>query len=207
MKPRDLINSLIQEYLIEELTSIDFSFKSRTTEFVRKRGDFTQFLYFALSKWNESDKIVDFWTIWTVESKFYLKWHLSNWHSEPLNHIVASSYGQHLPNWDKSIDNGNQYELMNVELKKAFLNLKDNIIKVGIPFLNANSDWINIANKIVEEKRYGFFDKASDYYRISNYDNKADEILKIAINYFEKHNEKNEFDQQLKSLRMRLTNN
>lgn len=207
MTPRELINKLIKEFLVDDLSSMNFDFKERTTEFVRKSDDFTQFIYFALSKWNTSDSIVDFWTIWTVESKYYKKWYLNKWHVEPMNNIIGSSYGQDLPGWDTTIDKGYRYELMNVDHKKAMINLQNNIKKIGIPFLESNSDWILAADNIVADKAYGFYHKASDFYRIANNDLKADETLNLAFDYFVGLNDSEKYKDQIELIEMKLKNN
>lgn len=184
LKPGDRIRKLVEEYVEPELSKIGFKLLKSKLTFKRKVGEFTQEIYFAKNQRNFGDTVVSFWTILSVESNFYVKWHEDTYGFKPMNEFICSWYDSHIETWNSEFWNGEQYDLTEFDNDKLMVDLTKNILNIGIPLLNKVSDWESAADYQMSNQRFGFISKIFDFYVLADKKEKAIESLKMAEEYF-----------------------
>lgn len=184
LKPGDRIRRLIEEFVAPEISKIGFKLLKSELTFKRKVGDFTQEIYFAKNRRNFGSIVVSFWTILSVKSNFYTKWHEKTYGFKPMNNFVGSSYDSHLNKWNADYWDGYQYDLTKFDTIELMNDLTKNILTVGIPYLNKISDWESAADYFFNEEIWMHAAKIFDFYIIANQPNKAVETQKIIESYF-----------------------
>jgi hypothetical protein len=184
LKPGDRIRKLIEEFVEPELKPLGFKLLKSELTFKRKIGDFTQEIYFAKNQRNFGKTIVCFWTILSVKSNFYVKWHEKTYGFKPMNEFVQSWYDNHIKNWSSDFWNGGQYDLTEFDNVKLMNDLTKNILTVGIPLLDKVSDWEGGADDLMERQRFGFVSKIFDFYILAGKKEKAIESLNEIEKYF-----------------------
>jgi hypothetical protein len=184
LKPGERIRKLIEEFVQPELTSLGFKLLKSKLTFKRKIGDFTQEIYFAKNQRNFGNTIVCFWTILSVKSNYYVKWHKKTYGFKPMNEFVESWYDNHIKTWNIDYWNGGQYDLTEFDNVKLMNDLTKNILTIGVPLLDKVSEWESAADNLMERQRFGFISKIFDFYILAGKEKKAIESLKIAEDYF-----------------------
>ena len=184
LKPGERIRKLIEEFVQPELTQLGFKLLKSELTFKRKIGDFTQEIYFAKNQRNFGNTIVCFWSILSVKSNYYVKWHEKTYGFKPMNEFVASWYDNHIKNWNTDYWNDGQYDLTKFDNVKLMSDLTKNILTIGIPLLDKVSGWESAADNLMERQRFGFISKIFDFYILARKENKAIECLKIVEDYF-----------------------
>ncbi|MFC4721771.1 hypothetical protein ACFO5O_05540 [Geojedonia litorea] len=184
LKPGDRIRKLVEEFVQPELTSLGFKLLKSELTFKRKIGDFTQEIYFAKNQRNFGNTIVCFWTILSVKSNYYVKWHEKKYGFKPMNEFVESWYDNHIKTWNTDFWNGGHYDLTEFDNVKLMNDLTKNILTIGLPLLDKVSDWEGAADSLMERQRFGFISKIFDFYILAGKEEKAIESLKTAEDYF-----------------------
>jgi len=184
LKPGDRIRKLIEEFVQPGLMPLGFKLLTSELTFKRKIGNFTQEIYFAKNQRNFGNTIVCFWTILSVKSNYYVKWHEKTYGLKPMNEFVESWYDNHIKNWNSEYWNSGQYDLTEFDNVKLMNDLTKNILTIGIPLLDKVSDWENAADDLMERQRFGFISKIFDFYILAGKKKKAIESLKIVEEYF-----------------------
>ncbi len=208
MKPRELITENILEHLSEPLLETGFRFLKSSLSFKRKTGDFEQKIHFQLNRHNQENVNAEFWTLLGVESKAYSKWYEKEYRKKPVNYSMGGVSCWNIPNWKKAvIDNEEQlhFEIINVKYRaNVMTTLKENLLTVGIPYLNNLSSWEKSANRIIEEEHGGRHSVACDFFLIENNKDKALWALEKGLEYWIKYpnasfsNDKEEINLRLK---------
>lgn len=184
LKPGDRIRKLIEEYVEPEMSKHGFKLLKSELTFKRKINDFTQEIYFAKNQRNFGSSIVKFWTIISVKSNFYVKWHEKTFGFKPMNEFVNSWYDSHISSWSSKYRNGGHYDLAKYDNIKLMNELNRNILEIGVPMLNEVSDWEQAANNLMTNKQYGFISKVFDFYLLAGKKNKAIESISLVEEYF-----------------------
>lgn len=184
LPPCDRIRKLIEEFVEPELAKLGFKLLKSELTFKRKVGEFTQEIYFAKNQRNSGNTVVSFWTILSVKSNFYVKWHEKTYGFKPMNEFVDSWYDNHIKTWNTEYWNGGQYDLTTFDNVKLMTDLTKNILNIGIPILNKISDWESAADYLFKEERWMHAAKIFDFYIISNQRNKAIESQNTIEKYF-----------------------
>jgi len=184
LKPGDRIRKLIEEFVEPELTKLGFKLLKSELTFKRKVGDFTQEIYFAKNQRNFGNTVVSFWTILSVKSNFYVKWHEKTYGFKPMNEFINSWYDNQIKTWNSEFWNGGHYDLTEFDNIKLMTDLTKNILSIGIPLLNQVSDWEGGADYQMRNERYGFISKIFDFYVLADKKEKAIESIQIAEDYF-----------------------
>ncbi|WP_139181065.1 hypothetical protein [Winogradskyella thalassocola] len=184
LKPGDRIRKLVEEFVQPELTSLGFKLLKSELTFKRKIGDFTQEIYFAKNQRNFGNTIVCFWTILSVKSNYYVKWHEKKYGFKPMNEFVESWYDNHIKTWNTDFWNAGHYDLTEFDNIKLMNDLTKNILTIGLPILDKVSDWEGAADSLMERQRFGFISKIFDFYILAGKEEKAIESLKTAEDYF-----------------------
>ena len=184
LKPGDRIRKLVEEYVEPELSAIGFKLLKSELTFKRKIGNFTQEIYFAKNQRNFGNTVVSFWTILSVKSNFYVKWHEKTYGFKPMNEFIDSWYDNHIKTWNSEYWNGGQYDLTKFDNVKLMNDLTKNILNIGIPLLNEASDWETAADYQVRNQKFGFISKIFDFYVIADKKQKAIEALQFAEDFF-----------------------
>tara|TARA_R110002167_G_scaffold7267_1_gene34182 strand:+ start:219 stop:881 length:663 start_codon:yes stop_codon:yes gene_type:complete len=184
LKPGDRIRKLIEEFVQPELTTLGFKLLKSELTFKRKIGNFTQDIYFAKNQRNFGNTIVCFWTILSVKSNYYVKWHEKTYGFKPMNEFVESWYDNHIKDWGSDYWNGGHYDLTEFDNVKLMNDLTKSILTIGIPLLDKVSDWESAADSLMERQRFGFISKIFDFYILAGKEKKAIESLKLIEDYF-----------------------
>jgi hypothetical protein len=189
LKPGDRIRKLIEEFVKPELTQLGFKLLKSELTFKRKIGNFTQEIYFAKNQRNFGNTIVSFWTILSVKSNYYVKWHEKEYGIKPMNEFVQSWYDNHIKSWNSNYWNSGKYDLTEFDNIKLMKDLKKNILTIGIPLLDKVSNWENAGDNLMENERFGFVSKIFDFYILAGKKEKAIESLKKIEEYFKSVND------------------
>lgn len=184
LKPGERIRKLIEEFVQPKLTPLGFKLLKSELTFKRKVGDFTQEIYFAKNQRNFGNTIVCFWTILSVKSNYYVKWHEKTYGFKAMNEFVESWYDNHIKTWNTDYWNGGQYDLTEFDNVKLMNDLTKNILTIGIPLLDKVSEWESAADNLMERQRFGFISKIFDFYILAGKEEKAIESIKTAEDYF-----------------------
>ncbi len=208
MKPRELITKNILEYLSEPLLKMGFRFSKSSLSFKRKKEVFEQEIHFSLSKYNQENVSAIFWALLGVKSKAYSKWYEKEYGKKPVNNAMGGISCWNIPNWKKAIiDNEEQvhFQIINDKERANVMKVfKENILNVGVPYLDDLSSWEKTANKIIEKEHGGRHAVACDFFLIENNKNKALWALEKGLEYWTKYpnasfsNEKEEINLRLK---------
>lgn len=110
-----------------------------------------------------------------------------------------------IPDWKFPVintKNESHYQMINEnEREKIMALLKNNILNIGIPFLNTISDWENAAHILIEKE--WFHAKACDFFLIADNTEKALWALQQGLDYWIKH-PKASFPQEKEEINIRL---
>lgn len=190
MKPSELINKFVEDFLVDELNELGFSYSKSKLRFIRKLDNITHRIEFSKSRRNQEGKRAEFWTIWIADSNYYARWHYNRYNSKPQNNLIISTYDKHIKEWNKDLmGKAGKYNLECERPELVMEKLKWNFINVGIPLLNKYSTWESSANTIINEGKYKKdIIKASDYFIIAGMKHKGYEPLLVAKEYFETKN-------------------
>lgn len=175
MKPRDAIREALTKFVTPRLARLGFSFSSSSLGFKRIQGDFTQRIYSHLDRWNAEDISASFYFSFAIHSRKYVKWHLNEYGVKPVNDFVASEMYWNLHGWKHARPNAAHPERNEIEM----LNLLEDTLDVGIPFLEKYSDW-DAAARLLVSKRW-FHAKASDFCLIAGNREAAHWCLREAL--------------------------
>ncbi len=184
LKPGERIRRLIEEFVEPEMAKLGFKLLKSKLIFKRKKGGFTQEIYFAKNQRNFGNVVVSFWAILSITSNFYVKWHEKTYGFKPLNNYVESWYDSHIKDWESAYRNVTQYDLTKYDNVELMEDLTKNLLNIGVPLLNEVSDWEGAANYLMSKERYGFIAKIFDFYLLADKKDKGIEALQIAENYF-----------------------
>ncbi|MET3028355.1 DUF4304 domain-containing protein [Flavobacterium sp. UW10123] len=206
MKPKDLILASIEKTLLDPLEQIGFTFSKNSLTFKRKVKDFVQTIHFQSNRNNQENVCVEFWTSFGVSSQKYSKWHQIEFGEIPVNNSVGGAMDWNIKNWEFPIINDKRelhFQIVHEKERENVLTvLKNNILNIGIPFLDTLSNWENAGNKLIEEKWFHY--KACDFFLIAGNNEKALWALKQGINYWNT-NPKASFPEDQKKIQIRLS--
>ena len=203
LPPGDRIRKLLEEFVEPELTKLGFKLLKSELTFKRKIGEFTQEIHFSKNRWNFGSSVVSFWTILSVKSKFYVKWHEETYGVKPMNDFIDSWYDSHIKTWNSEFWDGDQYDLTKFDNVQLMTDLKNNIMNIGIPILNTVSDWKSGADYLFEKERWMHAAKIFDFYIISNEPKKAIETQKVIEKYFNELDSENVPKERFEEIKIR----
>ena len=175
MKPRDAIRDALQTYVAPRLERLEFSFAPSSLSFLRRRGHFTQRIETQLDQWNAEDVSASFGVRFTVRSGYYSKWHEEQFGAKPANDYVASENYWNLRGWKHAKPQVAHPEGVELEM----LQLMEDILDTGLPFLDRYSNWERSARRIVAASHSWL--RACDFYMIANNRDAAYEVLQKAL--------------------------
>lgn len=138
MKPNDLLKKNIEIYLIEDFKALGFKYLKSSDSFKRTKGDFIQEIVFCSDRYNTEDNC-EFWTMWSVQSKQYTKWHQLTYGTKPLNNAIWGSADWNIIGWESVVPNRLCLQNNNNDKDKMLL-FKNACLKIGIPTLERFSN-------------------------------------------------------------------
>lgn len=189
MKPKDLIRTSIEDTLFEPLTQIGFTFSKSSLTFKKKIGEFIQIIDFQLNRDNQENVFAEFWTSFEVSSKLYSKWYIAEFGENPPNDTLDKAMDWNINSWEFPIIDGKKelhFQIITEKERPNILNvLKNNILNIGIPYLDNLSNWENAANKLIQDKWFHY--KACDFFLIAGNKEKALWALQQGIDYWNKN--------------------
>mgnify|MGYP003574876961 CR=1 FL=1 len=205
MNPKDLITTSIEKTLLEPLTQTGFTFSKSTLTFKRKVDEFVQTIHFQPNRHNQENVSAEFWIFFGVSSKKYLKWHLNEFGENAINDNLGGAMDWNIRDWEFPVINGKKeshFEIINEKERENVLQkLKNNVLNIGVPFLDNLSNWENAAYKLIEEKWFHY--KACDFFLIAGNKEKALRVLHQGIDYWDK-NPKASFPDDKEKIQIRL---
>ena len=194
MKPRDLLNKYLLRDVVPMVEPLGFNYSMTQLHFSRKSQGTRQTFRFALSKWNSEDQCT-FWTVWGVTSKVYASWYQKEWGEVPVNDALGGDMDWNLIGW-----NGGQahhFHLHNTEADKDEIErLIENILQVGIPFLERISTWEGAAQHFIEHRF--MYHRAADFLIIAGKPVQAKAVLLEGMKQYEELGRIDNFDDLLK---------
>lgn len=180
MKPKDLIQKLLIEKIEMTLSNLGFVFSKSTLKFTRMKEEFKQEINTHLNRYNMQDISAEFYFSFSVSSKIYSKWYLSEYSEKPVNNSVAGEMYWNLRDWKHPRPNVAHRE--NVEREMG--ELLNDTLSIGLPFLEKYSDWENSALRLIEQNSSHY--KACDFYLIAGNKEKAFWALEKALECWKK---------------------
>lgn len=153
LKSGDRIYKIIQEYIFPDLEKIGFKLSKSPLAITRKVGEYEQTIYFSKNKNNYNNEVVAFFPQFQVTSKAYVKWCKDRYGVEPINENIMISSPDYITNWNHDYFFGGYYNFAkddNVAIVKA---IKENIDKIGLPYLDTFCDNQSAINYILESNR------------------------------------------------------
>ncbi|MEG8980453.1 hypothetical protein U8Y98_27470 [Priestia megaterium] len=188
MKSKLILQEHIQKYLKSQLEALDFKYAKSGPKFSREKNKFKTTISFSISKYSSEEECI-FWSIWDVSSKEYTRWYEQEWGEKPANNLVISTPDWNISGWRENEDHTTIYsDFSSVEVN--FNDFINNVLKVGIPYIEQISSW-EAAAKFALDEPIVFYDKVFDFYLIANEKEKAKEVLEVGI---EKLNNYDELD-------------
>jgi hypothetical protein len=180
--PKDILIKAINEYLLERIESLGFKFNESQLKIKRKRGDFSQEIWFRGSKNNMGFEIVDFEYQFVITHSKYKKLLKDLGEKIYSSSSIIQGNNEALKLWDRSKQIGFGYDFVKMSHKEIMDDIYKNLMTAGIPYFNANDSEEKIANdssgnekidfliylgeypKALEQCEYSFaeFDKLSD---------------------------------------------
>lgn len=206
MKPKDLITLSIEKTLLEPLTQIGFTFSKSTLTFKRKVNEFIQTIHFQSNRYNQENVSVEFFPSFRVYSKKYSQWHKTEFGENLIANGIGGEMSWNIKDWKLPMNDGKidfYFQIVNEKQRENVLTLlKNNILNIGIPFLNNLSNWENAAYKIVEADWFHY--KACDFFLIAGNNEKALWALEEGIDFWER-NPKASFPEHKEKIHIRLS--
>ena len=201
MKPRDILARRIEQDLRAELEAVGFSWAASKLTFRRTVGGMAQKIAFSLDKWNSDDNCA-FWTMWSVSSAEYSRWHRMQFGEKPVNDVLAGLGDWKIPGW--TLSDGNMERLRNARSDAAVMQqLKGNVFHVGIPFIQSVSSWRGAAERLLSER--SFYVRAVDFFLLASEHERAREALALAMHRYTSGEQVDQFHElALLQLRQRM---
>ena len=198
MKPKDRIRNSLKEFVEPRLVRLGFAFRESSLTFVRKNGVFIQKIDSHLNRYNYEDFSARFYFSFSVRSNYYVKWHQKEFGEKPTNNSVAGEMYWNLKGWQHAEPDVALEE--NVE--REMLQLLDDTLSVGLPFLEQHSDWENAAIRLVNAR--WFHAKACDFFKIAGDVEKAHWCLEKAIDDWDKQPNRSFFVGEKEEVKLRF---
>lgn len=187
--PRELITQSIESTLSEALNKIGFTFSRKQLTFSRKTSHFIHTISFQLNRHNETAVSAEFWTVFSITSKEYAKWHKTTFGNQPLNDHLFIAMDWNIPNWKFPMTGNHQhshFELIEEAHRENVLAiLKSNILELGIPFLDHFSNWETAARNLLTKNTEHH--KASDFFQLAGHQEESLSALKQGLIYWKQH--------------------
>lgn len=198
MKPREAILSALETFVEPRLGRLKFKFLRGSLAFVRKDGVFTQRIETQLSRWNMEHISAVFDIRVSVRSNYYVKWYKETYCKIPANDFVADCFYLNLKGWQHGSPQAAHPETVELEM----LNLLDDLLAAGIPFLELHSNWGNAAERLIRER--WFHGRACDFYLIAGNKEKAHWCLEKALEAWEKQPNRSFFLGEKEGIQLRF---
>jgi hypothetical protein len=198
MKPRDILARRIEQDLRVELEAVGFSWAASRLTFRRRIEGAAQKIAFSLGKWNSDDNCA-FWTMWSVSSAEYSRWHRMQFGEKPTNDLLAGLADWNIPGW--TFPASKMAHLRNARSDAAVMQeVSANIFHAGIPFIQSVSTWRGAAERIISERCY--YARAVDFLILASDYERARETLALALHRYASGEQVDQFH-ELELLRQR----
>ncbi len=186
LKPGDRIYKVIKTYIFPDLEQMGFKMTKSPLTINRTIGDFEQQISFQKNKWNGGKVVVAFSPSFSVNLTTYEKWHIDRYGTMPLNTTIGFNRAEYIQKWGKKYFNDGWYDLAKIDNTQIVKTLKANILKSGLPYLNALSDLKGaIAYTMGQNSYYYKTPMLFDFALMLNEKRQAEEILNWFNNFKE----------------------
>ncbi len=198
MKPRELIKECLKKEIEPALSELDFKFSKSGLKFQRKNVEFLQVITTHLNRYNRENLSAEFYFSFSVTSPKYSQWYLLEYNRKPSNNALAGEMYWNLEGWKHPRPDIASEK----NRKKKMQLLLEDILSIGLPFLEKYSDWENAADLLLEKN--WLHDKACDFYLIAGKRSKAQKALNKGLKYWEKQFHSNSFNCDVNEITLRL---
>lgn len=164
LAPKERIQKLLEEYIVEELSGLGFKFNKSQFTFTRKVDHFQQEIYLPRGKWNRKGVNVYFRVMYGVTSSKYKKWHTSTYGIPALGNGVSGGDSTNNKEWESRYCKLGEYDLQKYDNPDLMQDLLSNIKNIAIPFLEERSDWGRAAKGLLTDGYTGLIAKIFDFY-------------------------------------------
>ncbi|MEH7093107.1 hypothetical protein V7100_29295, partial [Priestia megaterium] len=177
LKPKIILQEYIEEYLKDTLENLDFKYARSSPKFSKEKNKFKITISFSISNYSHEDTCI-FWSSWGISSKEYKKWYENEWGQKTDNSMIIGISDWNIPGWVEK----DSHVTINSDFssKKNFNEFIDNVLKVGIPYVNQINSWETAAELALEQPII-FYDQVFDLYLMADKHEKAKEILEEGI--------------------------
>lgn len=201
LKPGDRIYKVIKTYVFPDLEVIGFKMNKSTLTISRSVGDFIQEIDFQKNKWNKGNEVVSFSPSFSVKLKTYEKWHEHKYGTTPV-FAIGYERAEYIQKWTKKHFEDGWYDLAKIDNNEIVKTLKINIIKRGIPYLNALSSLQGAIDFTIGQNRYYKAPMLFDLALMLNDKSQAQKILNW-FNEFKDNSDKKFREDTLKDIEIR----
>lgn len=206
LKPSLRIEKILLEYILPEIEQYGFKYLKSEMCFKRTYGEFVNEISFQKNKWNGGNDVCAFkpiLSIYSVELPKYLKTSKENKRSGFLGGSV-----EYIDGWTTNYFDG-YYDLAKEDNFKIIETIKDNLLKIGIPYFDHFKTYREIIDYYINnEERYFMTPSLFDLCEMNKDKERAESILNWFLN-FQKTNQK-EFHQdtlnKIENCKLRLKN-
>jgi hypothetical protein len=154
-----------------------FSWSESGPSFKRKRGDLTDEVKFARSKWNRAD-VCEFWSTWAVRSKAFRSWYQNVWSKAPSDNYLVVTNDWLIPGWPRSASGFTIHNEPRSDAKEMKV-LIDAFTVSGMAFLDQHSTPAAAAEFWLQRKAR--MDRPIDLLVMSGQKERAEELYKRLI--------------------------
>lgn len=144
-RPKEILINAINEHLLERMNSLGYKFSESQLKFKRKKGDFSQEVWFRGSKTNWGEEFIDFQYQFVIQCSKYKRF------KKELGEKIYSSSGivqgnrESLKNWDRSRESGFGYDFVKMNHQEIMDDIYNNVINTGEQYFSSSDSLENIA--------------------------------------------------------------
>lgn len=187
-RPKEILIKAINEHLLDRMISIGYRFSESQLKLKRKKGDFSQEIWFRGSKTNWDEEFIDFQYQFVIQNSKYKRF------KRELGEKIHSSSGivqgnrESLKNLDRSRESGFGYDFVKMNHQEIMDDIYNNVINTGEQYFSSSDSLEKIAKSGQGIEKIDFQIIMGDYV----------EAERIYTDFSQKYNEMNE-QEKLKS--------
>lgn len=176
-EPKNILIEAINEHLLNRMNDLGFRFSESQLKFKRRRGNFSQELWFTGSKNNWRSEIIEFQIQFVVTNSKYKNLLKDLGEKIYSSSSIIQGNKEHLKSWDKTKQTGFGYDFLEMNHKEIMDDIYKNLEVAGLPYFEANNSEEKIVNNTTGNEQIDF-----NIY-IGNY-KKAKELCEYSFDEF-----------------------
>ena len=183
-RPKEILINAINEHLLERMNSLGYKFLESQLKFKRKKGDFSQEIWFRGSKTNWGEEFINFQYQFVILNSKYKKFKKAV--GLKVNSMSGGVYGnlEILKSLDKSKQSGFGYDFVKMNHKEIMDDIYINISTTGEEYFTSSDTNLKVITSGRGEEQIDFQIISGQY----------DEPIKIHKEFTAKYEQMNEND-------------